>query len=85
MGGGAKMQCLRQHESELSPECKARMAEGREQAGEKVEAIQAACKDDAAKHCPGIEPGGGAVARCLLQHKSELTPGCQEALPKRQP
>jgi hypothetical protein len=38
------------------------------------------CKDDAAKLCAGIEPGGGKLARCLHGHEGELSEPCKAAL-----
>lgn len=39
-----------------------------------------ACKADAEKFCKGVQPGGGRIARCLAEHKSELTEPCKAAL-----
>ena len=36
------------------------------------------CADDAQKLCPGIKPGGGAIANCLKEHAAELSPACKE-------
>lgn len=41
-----------------------------------------ACQADAAKLCPGVQPGGGRVLACLKQHEAELSAGCQAALPR---
>lgn len=41
-----------------------------------------ACKADAGKLCPGVQPGGGRVLACLKQHEAELSPDCQAALPR---
>ena len=38
------------------------------------------CKADAARICPGIEPGGGRLAGCLKEHKNEVSIGCAKAL-----
>jgi hypothetical protein len=40
------------------------------------------CADDAAMLCNGIKPGGGAVAKCLKEHSSELSPACQKNIAK---
>lgn len=78
-GGGRIMKCLAQHQSELSQPCQDRIAEGKEKAHE----FMAACKADAQKLCEGVQPGGGRVWRCLDEHKSELSPGCQEKMAQR--
>jgi len=44
--------------------------------------IRAACGDDAAKLCPGIEPKGGALRECLQGNKEKLSQACSEALDK---
>ena len=36
------------------------------------------CAADAQKLCPGIKPGGGAIANCLKEHAAELSPACKE-------
>lgn len=38
------------------------------------------CKDDAAKLCAGIEPGGGKLAKCLRSHDADLAEPCKAAL-----
>ena len=40
----------------------------------------AACKADAARICPGIEPGGGKIIQCLKQHQNDVTIGCAKEL-----
>jgi Cysteine rich repeat len=36
------------------------------------------CMADAARLCPGVEPGGGAQIACLKEHKEELSPACKK-------
>ena len=40
------------------------------------------CRDDAAKLCPDVKPSGGAVAKCLKEHSSELSPACKDNMAK---
>ena len=40
------------------------------------------CAEDTKKFCPGMQPGGGRIARCMKQHESELSPACQENIKK---
>ncbi|MEO6976159.1 MAG: cysteine rich repeat-containing protein [Gallionella sp.] len=40
------------------------------------------CADDAVRLCNGIKPGGGAVAKCLKEHSSELSPACKKSITK---
>jgi hypothetical protein len=35
------------------------------------------CKEDVAKFCANIEKGRGRIAKCLAEHKSELSSSCQ--------
>jgi hypothetical protein len=35
-----------------------------------------ACKDDFAKYCPGVKPGGGRIITCLSKQKDSLSPDC---------
>jgi hypothetical protein len=43
----------------------------------------AACGPDLAKLCPGIEAGGGKKMRCLTDNRSNLSPGCSDAMNAR--
>ena len=38
------------------------------------------CKEDAARLCPGVAPGGGKLIVCLKQHENEVTVGCAKEL-----
>jgi hypothetical protein len=40
----------------------------------------ALCKDDVARLCPGVQPGGGRILGCLKQHKMEMSVGCAKAM-----
>jgi hypothetical protein len=40
------------------------------------------CKADAARLCPGVEPGKGRIAHCLKAHKDEISIGCAKELKK---
>jgi hypothetical protein len=39
-----------------------------------------ACREDIAKLCAGLEPGGGRIGQCLRQHKDEVSDPCKTAL-----
>jgi hypothetical protein len=43
----------------------------------------AACGTDLAKLCPGTEAGGGKKMRCLMDNRSNLSPGCSDAVTAR--
>jgi hypothetical protein len=38
------------------------------------------CKEDAARLCPGVSPGGGKLIGCLKQHQNEVSVGCAKEL-----
>jgi len=75
-GGGRIAMCLKQHESELSPGCRDNIAATKEQIKEFAEA----CKPDAENLCKGVQPGQGRIARCLVEHKDQLSAGCREKI-----
>jgi hypothetical protein len=45
-----------------------------------MEQVMRYCKPDAERLCPGVQPGGGRIARCLKAHKMEMSIGCGMAL-----
>jgi hypothetical protein len=71
-GQGRIVQCMRQHEGELSSACKNHIAEVKEQEKEFVRD----CQVDASKLCKDIKRGGGRIVNCLKQHQTELSPAC---------
>jgi hypothetical protein len=75
-GGGRLVRCLRQHESQLSPECKA----GQEQARARAREAHEACADDVQKFCKDVKPGEGRVVRCLKDNSAGLSTECREKL-----
>ena len=79
-GGGRIAACLKQHESEVSPGCKERIAEAREDIKEFAEA----CKADAETLCKGVKPGQGRIMRCLSEHKDKLSGDCREKMSEAQ-
>jgi Cysteine rich repeat len=38
------------------------------------------CKEDIARLCPGVAPGGGRIIECLKQHENEVSIGCGKEL-----
>ena len=75
-GSGRVAECLRQHQSELSPECKARGKEMRERIREAHEE----CKADISKYCGDVQPGKGHIVSCLRSHDKDLSSECRAAM-----
>lgn len=84
-GMQGRMQCLKEHEAELSPQCRARVQTMASRAKE----MSDACQSDVQQFCQDVATGGGRVAKCLQQHESELSSACKDVLAqvrsKRQP
>ncbi len=40
------------------------------------------CKADVGRLCPGVQPGGGRVIKCLKAHENEVSVGCAKELKK---
>lgn len=75
-GGGAYRDCLKSHAAELSPACQEHL----KQVKAKVAAWRQACKDDVQKFCADVAPGRGNVAKCLRQHRNDLSQACKDQL-----
>lgn len=67
------MNCLRQHQSELSPECSAYLAF--------FEQIPS-CVSDARHLCPTEKPSGAGVIACLRGRQSDLSDDCRREIGK---
>ena len=67
--------CLRQHQSDLSTECQAKLEKFAEHSGRLK-----ACRDDVEKLCANVEHRKGQIRDCLRQHESEVSDGCRAAL-----
>lgn len=83
-GKGAIMDCLEQHENELTPACREHEAgmggkrvEMREQIRERVK-FRKACRDDVNKFCADVKPGKDVITQCLTEHEKELSAPCAE-------
>jgi len=76
-GGGRVLACLKEHKSELSPECSGYIAGKVEELKGKVDAWKQACGKYAEQFCKDVSPGQGRVLDCLKQHKDELSQECK--------
>jgi len=78
-GGGRMAKCLKEHEKDLSPACKDRIAEMKQRGNE----FRAACEDEVLKLCKDVKPGGGRIINCLKEHENELSPECKGKVESR--
>lgn len=74
-GGGAIAKCLKEHQSELSAECKAKGQELKEH----MHQMKDACEADVAKFCGDVKKGKGRILKCLKKHEAELSPECKSS------
>lgn len=82
------MECLEEHENELSEACKAhetkmggRRMEIREEIRERVR-FRKACNDDIVKFCKDATPATGGILKCLTDHEKEISTSCRESVKK---
>lgn len=78
-GGGRLAKCMKEHEKDLSPQCKESIDEARGKAKEAHEA----CTDDIQKLCKDVKPGGGRIVKCLKENEKQLSPECREKLAQK--
>jgi hypothetical protein len=75
------MQCLRQHESELSAGCKSSLANRTPGAHRMSKSVWSmACGADLDKFCQNVPPGKGRILECLTSHAGQVSPSCKTAL-----
>jgi hypothetical protein len=80
------MECLEEHENELSDACKdyeATMGGSRVESREKTRHYKAflqACKGDVSKFCKDVNPANGGIEKCLNEHQNELSTPCSESM-----
>jgi Golgi apparatus protein 1 len=81
-GQGRIAECMKQHEAQVSGECKAQMQKMHAEMESRMQAFNAACKADAEQHCKGVEPGKGRMVACLRKNEANLSAGCKEQMAK---
>lgn len=84
--GKQAFECLLDHQQDISDGCydalKRRMQSGQGDQGNASPAGQA-CRQDAQQFCKGVQPGGGRIVNCLLDHQKDLSDACYDTLAKR--
>jgi len=81
-GQGRLARCLKEHEAELSQECKAYTAEKTGEIKQKVDTLKNACTKDVEQFCKDVQPGQGRLSTCLKEHESELSQECKALIGK---
>ena len=74
-GDGKLLECMKQHEAELSPACK--------EEREAWKKVRASCKADEDKFCAEAGKDRGAAVKCLISHGNDITAACADALKTR--
>jgi hypothetical protein len=68
---GAMLQCLKEHEADLSDACKQRLQTFAHEP----------CAEDAEKLCTDVQPGNKlGIVHCLREHEADLSDACKERL-----
>ena len=76
LGEGRIVQCLKDHDAELSAVCRDKV----KQVVQRLEEAKRICANDIEKFCADVTPGGGRLIKCLKPHLQELAPACREQL-----
>lgn len=77
-GGGRILNCLDEHQKDLSASCKKKLEESKKRLME----AQQACTGDMEKLCKDVQPGGGRILKCLREHTQELSSACRQEIEK---
>ncbi len=77
-GGGRILNCLGEHQKELSDSCRNKLE------GSKKRLIEAqqACTGDMERFCKDVRPGQGRILKCLREHTGELSSACRKITEK---
>lgn len=81
-GDGRLVKCMKEHEAQVSAECKANLENKKGELREKFGTVIDACKADKEKFCKDVKPGGGAVVNCMKEHRAKLSEACKATLEK---
>ncbi|MBI3557427.1 MAG: hypothetical protein HY074_14275 [Deltaproteobacteria bacterium] len=77
-GGGKMVDCLNQHENDLTAACKTLKKEAHDRYQAIHERFEKACGDDVQKFCADVKPGMGRMTDCLSTHENDLTQACKD-------
>ena len=82
-GEGRLLACLYAYGDKLSGQCEFALYDAAarlERAIDAIAYVASECRTELETHCADVEVGEGRVAQCLVNHASELSPGCNQAL-----
>lgn len=82
-GEGRLLACFYAHGDKLSGRCEYALYDGIAELDEFVSALShlaTECHDDLLKFCGDVEVGDGRVGTCLLNHKTEVSTVCAQAI-----
>lgn len=83
LGEGRMLACFYAHQDKLSGRCEYALYDAAAQLEEFATAIvylAKACREDLLKFCSQVAVGEGRVGMCLLDHKSDVSEGCGNAM-----
>lgn len=83
IGGSRIINCLQDHENQLSGNCNAALAKGNTTMGEALgdaNFFGAKCGPDIKLLCSDVEPGQGRTLACLIEKNTNITMRCYKAL-----
>lgn len=79
--------CLVDHQNDISDACYGFLKSnlGRKQSGPPQGAPPGAnaCKADVPTYCKGVQPGGGRIKDCLIDHQKEISDACYDFLSRQ--
>lgn len=86
----AATDCLLDHQQEISDACYDKLKQQLSGGGQGPDGPGGggrrggrACKQDAETLCKSVQPGGGRIVQCLMDHQKELSDACYDTLAKR--
>jgi Cysteine rich repeat len=82
-GEGRLLACLYAYGDKLSGQCEFALYDAAarlERAISAITYVASECRSELEAHCANVQPGEGRIAQCLVDHASQLSPGCDQAL-----
>jgi hypothetical protein len=83
LGNGRVQQCITQNQANVSPACRATIAEVDRLLKLRAEArrvVIKVCERDMGRLCQGIQPGDGNMLECILKAQRSASQSCNQAI-----